>query len=498
MCPRPLRPISIKLILVIDLRWSQIKFDLLVFLQFRILMQIIKTISIEEITSIKTEETISTKVRFIDSSVSSNRILKDMVKANDAVFEEKCNQMVQKPAIQMANLTDMLSKFVTANTASTSGSGTLPGNTVTNPKEDLKGITTRSGATIQGPKAVNHDTEVTKDTMPPANNGMLEGRPTSMGTVPFELMCDASDFAIGAVLGQRKNKHFQPIHYASKTMNEAQTHYTTTEKELLAVVSVLIKVIRRCVMAEALTSSKHVNSGLWGEHFGAYYTARKIFDSGFYWPTSYNGKPMTLSPVVHLSTSGKITQRVRCHKYPSKFAKSLTSAGIDFMGPFPSFKRKQRGDHRKVQLNELNELRDQAYENSLIYKEKTKRIHDAKIKNRVFNVGDRVLLFNSRLKIFSGKLKSRWSGPFTVSKEFFLMAPSSYLKTPGPTLKFSPDVKALDSVIFNSSFTSSASFWEFRTDNQEKDEKQSQNQQNRDSEWKSCEGQSQSTANDQK
>ncbi|GKE91849.1 reverse transcriptase domain-containing protein [Tanacetum coccineum] len=59
----------------------------------------------------------------------------------------------------MANLTDMLSKFVTANTASTSGSGTLPSNTVTNPKEDLKGITTRSGVTIQGPKAVNLDTE---------------------------------------------------------------------------------------------------------------------------------------------------------------------------------------------------------------------------------------------------------------------------------------------------------------------------------------------------
>ncbi|GJS14160.1 hypothetical protein Tco_0408632 [Tanacetum coccineum] len=76
------------------------------------------------------------------------------------------------------------------------------------------------------------------------------------------------------------------------------------------------------------------------------------------------------------------------------------------------------GDHRKVQLNELNELRDQAYENSLIYKEKTKKIHDAKIKNRVFNVGDRVLLFNSRLKIFSGKLKSRWSGPFTIVQVF--------------------------------------------------------------------------------
>ncbi|GKB08644.1 hypothetical protein Tco_0836956 [Tanacetum coccineum] len=56
-------------------------------------------------------------------------------------------------------------------------------------------------------------------------------------------------------------------------------------------------------------------------------------------------------------------------------------------------------------MNELNELRDQAYENSLIYKEKTKKIHDSKIKNLVFNVGDRVLLFNSRLKIFSASSK---------------------------------------------------------------------------------------------
>ncbi|GKA47885.1 reverse transcriptase domain-containing protein [Tanacetum coccineum] len=54
--------------------------------------------------------------------------------------------------------------------------------------------------------------------------------------LPFEIMCDASDFAVGPVLGQRKTKHFQPIHYASKTMTEAQAHYTTTEKELLAVV----------------------------------------------------------------------------------------------------------------------------------------------------------------------------------------------------------------------------------------------------------------------
>nr|GFA49792.1 reverse transcriptase domain-containing protein [Tanacetum cinerariifolium] len=79
-----------------------------------------------------------------------------------------------------------------------------------------------------------------------------------------------------------------------------------------------------------------------------------------------------------------------------------------------NFDLKTTGDHRKLQLNELSELRDQAYENSLIYKERTKKLHDEKIKNRIFNVGDQVLLFNSRLKIFSSKLNSRWSGPFTI------------------------------------------------------------------------------------
>ncbi|GJX83480.1 reverse transcriptase domain-containing protein [Tanacetum coccineum] len=83
-----------------------------------------------------------------------------------------------------------------------------------------------------------------------------------------------------------------------------------------------------------------------------------------------------------------------------------------------NFDLKTEGDHRKLQLNELNELRDQAYENSLIYKEKTKKLHDSKIKNRIFNVGDRVLLFNSRLNIFSGKLKSRWSGPFIITEVY--------------------------------------------------------------------------------
>nr|GFC08827.1 reverse transcriptase domain-containing protein [Tanacetum cinerariifolium] len=68
--------------------------------------------------------------------------------------------------------------------------------------------------------------------------------------------------------------------------------------------------------------------------------------------------------------------------------------------------------------NELTELRDQAYENFMIYKERTKKLHDFKIKNHIFNVGDQVLLFNSRLEIFSGKLKTCWSGPFTITSVF--------------------------------------------------------------------------------
>ncbi|GJT10029.1 reverse transcriptase domain-containing protein [Tanacetum coccineum] len=99
-----------------------------------------------------------------------------------------------------------------------------------------------------------------------------------------------------------------------------------------------------------------------------------------------------------------------------------------------NFDLKTAGDHQKLQLNELNELRDQAYENSLIYKERTKKLHDSKIKNRIFNVGDQVLLFNSRLKIFFGKLKTRWLGPFHHHQSFYLTYGPNF-KVNGPSLK---------------------------------------------------------------
>lgn len=76
------------------------------------------------------------------------------------------------------------------------------------------------------------------------------------------------------------------------------------------------------------------------------------------------------------------------------------------------------GKQQMLQLNELDEWRLEAYENSSIYKEKTNMWHDKHLVSRNFKEGDSVLLYNSRLRLFSGMLKSRWLGPFTVRKVF--------------------------------------------------------------------------------
>ena len=78
----------------------------------------------------------------------------------------------------------------------------------------------------------------------------------------------------------------------------------------------------------------------------------------------------------------------------------------------------EAGKERLLQLQELQELRHDAYENAAIYKEKTKAFYDRHIRRRSFQIGNKVWLYNSRLKLFPGKLRSRWDGPYMVLELF--------------------------------------------------------------------------------
>nr|GEV51011.1 reverse transcriptase domain-containing protein [Tanacetum cinerariifolium] len=338
---------------------------------------------------------------------------------------------------------------------------------------------------------------------------------------------------INYLLRKRQEKHFRPIHYASKTMTEAESDYTTTEKEMLTVVYAFEKFRSYLIMNKSIVYTDHFAlkylfakkdskarllrwvlllqeftfkvieikgaEDLAADHLSQLENphqnvldpkernesfpletlnlvstrAKKVFDSRFYWPTIYHDAQDLVKNYDVCQRQRKISQRDEMPQNFIQVCEIFDVWGIDFMGPIPSsrgnkyilvavdylskwvqakalpinearvvckflknlfaifetpeplsalkhanFDLQTAGDHKKVQLNELNELRDQAYENSLIYEEKTKRLHDSKIKDQVFNIGDRVILFNSRLKIFSGKLKSRWSGPFTISHAF--------------------------------------------------------------------------------
>nr|GEU94351.1 reverse transcriptase domain-containing protein [Tanacetum cinerariifolium] len=273
--------------------------------------------------------------------------------------------------------------------------------------------------------------------------------------LPFELMCDASDFIIGAVLGQRQEKHFRPIHYHSKTMTEAESNYTTTEKEMLAVVYAFEKFRSYLIMNKSIVYTDHsALKYLFAKKDSKARLLRWVlllqeFTFKFAKVMLKYGVTHRLATGYHPQTSGQVEVSNHCLKrilertvgenrasWSDKLNDALWAFRTAYKTPigctpyklvyrkpyhllielehkaywalkYANYDIQTAGDHRKVQLNELNKLCDQAYENALIYKEKTMRLHDSKIKDRVFNIGDRVLLFNFRLKIFSEKLKTR-------------------------------------------------------------------------------------------
>nr|GEZ20421.1 reverse transcriptase domain-containing protein [Tanacetum cinerariifolium] len=181
------------------------------------------------------------------------------------------------------------------------------------------------------------------------------------------------------MLSQQKNKFFKDV-----------KHYFWDDPFLFKICA--DQVIRRCVHGqEAVDILKACHNGPTGRQLGPNYTAKKVFESDFYWPTIYHDAYDLVKSCDACQRKGKISQRDEMPQNSIQFAKVMLKYCVTHRLAttyHPQTSGQTAGDHRKVQLNELNELHDQAYENSLIYKEKTKRIHDSKIKDRVFNVGD--------------------------------------------------------------------------------------------------------------
>ncbi|RVW82868.1 Pol polyprotein [Vitis vinifera] len=323
--------------------------------------------------------------------------------------------------------------------------------------------------------------------------------------LPFELMCDASDFAIGAVLGQREDGKPYVIYYASKTLMKlkgtTQLQRKNSLKYLLTKQDAKARSdIRKCVPEDEQQGIlSHCHENACGGHFASQKTAMKSCD--------------------RCQRLGKLTKRNQMPMNPILIVELFDVWGIDFMGPFPmSFGNSyilvgvdyvskwveaipcKQNDHRVVlkflkenifsrfgvpkaiisdggahfcnkpfeallskygvkhkvatpyhpqtsgqvelanreiknidesgefqqkrlekrylDLNEMEELRNNAYINSKVAKQRMKKWHDQLISNKEFQEGQRVLLYDTRLHIFPGKLKSRWIGPFIIHRVY--------------------------------------------------------------------------------
>ncbi|GJS07144.1 reverse transcriptase domain-containing protein [Tanacetum coccineum] len=199
--------------------------------------------------------------------------------------------------------------------------------------------------------------------------------------LPFELMCDASDFAIGAVL---VNHRFSTS-YHPQTSGQAEN----TNRALKRILEKTVK----------------DNLAIW---------SRKLDDALWAFRTSYRTPTGT--------TPYKLIYGKNCHlpfEIKHRAYKALKNCNPDLIAA---------GEKRMFQLHELDELRHQAYENSRLYKERTKVWHDKKLRMRKeFKQGNKVLIFHSKYKFKQLKLRSRWLGPYIVKHQY----PSGYVELYG-------------------------------------------------------------------